>query len=85
MNKDETVRPLTPYRMWVLRHWKMGGWSTTVDRLCNKKAEHNIRHLIKNGLLELAEGSDVEFISNGLFRITDAGQTALREASNVKG
>lgn len=61
------------YRLWVLRHWRSGGWSPVQNRLRTKKGATAIAKLIKDGLLE----RDPEY---AMCRLTEAGHRAVGEA-----
>lgn len=60
---------MTDYRLWVLRHWSIPGWSIVVDRLRTKKGSHEIKMLVRAGLLAADD--------YGMYRITPAGRLAL--------
>ena len=70
---------LTPYRKWVLAHWRRGGWASVCDRLRTKKGAHEIAMLVKAGLLEPDDYADP------MYRITKAGRRTLEELEPSHG
>lgn len=59
-------------RLWFLRDWRMGGWRQNMRP--GKKWDAHLAYLVKHGLLEEGPGA-----MSGMFRITDAGLTAIGE------
>lgn len=66
-------RPISKDRRWCLSWWGNGGWSIGRPNMKGiKKWDQHISALVKDGLLEADE--------YGMYRITDAGTSVLRDA-----
>lgn len=57
------------FRMWVLGHWRQGGWSIAAGRLRTKKGTAAIERLIRDRLMDRDDC--------GLYRATEEGMRAF--------